>query len=86
MDLLYLPYLDDTGFADDSQMIVHCGCSKAFPVNPKFKLTYLNAKGSAEMSRMILAFAGVPFIDNRISTMDWEIKKSGKNYFQIIII
>ena len=86
MDLLYLPYLDDTGSLDDSEMIVHCGCSKTFPVNPKYKLTYLNAKGSAEMSRMILAYAGIPFIDNRISITEWEAKKSGKCYFWRIII
>ncbi|KAE9548932.1 hypothetical protein FO519_007859 [Halicephalobus sp. NKZ332] len=80
MDLLYLPYLDDTDVTEDSQMIVHCGLSKTFPVNPKFKLTYLNAKGSAEMSRMILAFAGIPFIDNRLSIIEWEVKKLDPKY------
>jgi len=45
---------------------------------PSIKLTYFNAKGRAELSRMILAQAGVDYEDVRIEKEDWPSHKSSK--------
>jgi glutathione S-transferase len=44
---------------------------------PQFRLTFYDARGMAEMSRLILVYAGVPFEDIRISKEEsWDkIKK-----------
>ena len=43
----------------------------------KIKLTYFNAKGRGELSRLILAHAAVPYEDDRISMEEWpELKPS----------
>lgn len=43
---------------------------------PSYKLYYFNGRGRAEISRLILAAAGVKYEDVRIS--DWPKNKSGK--------
>jgi len=43
---------------------------------PTIKLIYFNAKGRAELSRMILAQAGVAYEDERIERQDWPAYKS----------
>ena len=44
----------------------------------KIKLIYLNAKGRAEVIRLVLAQAGVEYEDYRFEREQWpEIKKSG---------
>jgi len=40
-----------------------------------YKLHYFNGRGRAEISRLILAAAGVKFDDNRVE--DWPRTKSG---------
>ena len=37
----------------------------------KIKLIYFNARGRAELSRIILAQAGEDYIDERIERDDW---------------
>ncbi|XP_036381790.1 hematopoietic prostaglandin D synthase-like [Megalops cyprinoides] len=42
-----------------------------------YKLTYFNMRGRAELSRYILAYAGIPFKDQRVEWKDWpSIKPS----------
>ncbi|XP_058788916.1 glutathione S-transferase-like [Phymastichus coffea] len=44
---------------------------------PGYKLIYFNARGRAEHIRYVLAFAGVDYVDERISKERWpELKKS----------
>ena len=38
---------------------------------PQYKLTYFNVRGRAELIRLILAQAGVPYEDKRIVGEDW---------------
>ena len=42
---------------------------------PKIKLIYFNAEGRAELTRMILAQAGVEFEDVRVKRDDWPAMK-----------
>lgn len=68
MEPLLLPFLA-------IQMEKNCGFRKSFRIKkemsptlqPEFKITYFDVRGMAEMSRMILAYSGQGFIDNRIS-------------------
>lgn len=45
---------------------------------PSYKLKYFNAKGRAEVVRLIFAQAGVKYEDVRIDLADWPSHKSGK--------
>ena len=45
---------------------------------PKIKLVYFNAEGRAELTRMILAQAGVEFEDVRVKREDWPAMKPSK--------
>lgn len=45
---------------------------------PSIKLTYFGLRGRAELSRLILAAAGVPFEDNRITHAEWVAMKPSK--------
>ena len=38
---------------------------------PKFVLTYFDARGRAEISRLIFAAAGIPYVDNRVQ--NWPV-------------
>ena len=38
----------------------------------KFKLTYFNGRGRGELSRLILAQAGVDYEDHRIGFDEWK--------------
>jgi hypothetical protein len=38
---------------------------------PKIRLTYFNGEGRAEITRLILAHAGVEYEDCRIEVEDW---------------
>lgn len=43
---------------------------------PRYKLIYFNARGRAEHIRYIFAYAGVDYIDERITNDCWpELKK-----------
>jgi hypothetical protein len=47
----------------------------------KIKLTYFNAKGRAELSRLILAQAGATYDDVRIEREEWATLKQSKSDF-----
>lgn len=42
---------------------------------PKYKLTYFNGMGRAELCRLIFAEAGVEYTDNRVEMADWPAMK-----------
>lgn len=42
---------------------------------PQIKLIYFNSKGRAELSRLILAQAGVKYEDKRIDKEEWAKMK-----------
>ena len=44
----------------------------------KYKLTYFNAKGRAEMTRLLFAAKGVEFEDCRLNSEEWAKLKPGK--------
>ena len=52
---------------------------------PKIKLTYFDVRARAELSRMILAQAGVEYEDCRIKGEDWQKMKPGKKRIYIWI-
>jgi glutathione S-transferase len=45
---------------------------------PKIKLVYFNMEGRAELTRLILAQAGVEFEDKRVTREEWMAMKPGK--------
>ena len=44
----------------------------------KMKLIYFNARGRAELARLILAQAGIQYEDKRIERADWPKLKPSK--------
>ena len=46
------------------------------------KLTYFNARGRAELARLVLAQAGAEFEDVRLEREEWLNVKPSKIYFQ----
>jgi hypothetical protein len=50
---------------------------------PVYKLHYFDAKGIAEVSRLLLAAAGVEYEDIRIQPEDWPAKKASESRIDI---
>ena len=48
---------------------------------PSYKLTYFNARGGAEVCRLVFAAAGKDYIDERIERDQWPSIKPGKIFF-----
>ncbi len=46
--------------------------------NESYKLTYFNLKAVGEPIRLIFAYAGVKYEDNRIEHADWPDHKKSK--------
>ena len=46
---------------------------------PKYKLTYFNAMGRAELARLIFALKGVQYEDVRIDKAEWPKLKPSRN-------
>ena len=45
---------------------------------PSYKLYYFNAKGRAEISRLIFAAAGIKYEDVRVQGADWQKLKASE--------
>jgi len=45
---------------------------------PRYRLIYFNARGRAEHIRYIFAYAGVDYIDERVSNDRWPELKKGE--------
>lgn len=43
---------------------------------PTIKLTYFNARGRGEIARLVFAYGGIQFEDNRIEFSDWPALKA----------
>lgn len=50
--------------------------------NPKYKLTYFNMTGLGEPIRMLFAYGGIKYEDNRIETEDWPALNQVINLFK----
>ena len=50
------------------------------------RLIYFNAPGRIEVSRLILAYAEVDFVDKRVKIADWPALKPGKAFIGNIVI
>ena len=51
----------------------------------KIKLTYFDGRGRGELSRLILAYGGQPWEDDRISFEQWpELKPSKSSNFRVL--
>jgi len=78
MDFFYLPWIS-VSKSDDESVEETEGIIGSIPgllsTAPKYKLTFFHAKGFIEISRLILVYAGEPFINNRISYEKWQEKK-----------
>ena len=46
---------------------------------PNYTLHYFNGRGRAEILRMMMAAAGVPYTDKRYEFSDWERHRNGKH-------
>ena len=44
---------------------------------PSYKLTYFDARGRAELTRLVFAAAGQSYEDVRIQMQDWPAHKAG---------
>jgi glutathione S-transferase len=52
----------------------------------QYKLIYFNGRGRAEPSRLILAFAGANYDDNRIERADWPALKPKYAFGQVPVL
>ncbi|KAE9548933.1 hypothetical protein FO519_007860 [Halicephalobus sp. NKZ332] len=89
MDFFYIPWISSLKAEDDSlegTEITVYSIPEPLDINPRYKLTFFSAKGMAEMSRLILAYVGEPFIDNRISFEQWKENKDGLLFRQLPIL
>ena len=80
MDFFYIPWISPLTPEEESKMeteYIICSIPESMSTQPKYKLTFFPAKGLAEISRLILVYAGEPFIDNRLSCKKWKEKESG---------
>ncbi|KAE9548931.1 hypothetical protein FO519_007858 [Halicephalobus sp. NKZ332] len=82
MDAFYIPWMasvlkpeegEKERSLEGTQFTIPRSLSES--TTPRFKLTFFPAKGMAEVIRLTLAYAGEPFIDNRIGFPEWEKRK-----------
>ena len=48
---------------------------------PNYTLYYFNGRGRAEICRMLMAAAGVPYTDKRFEFNEWDKYRNGKFAF-----
>ena len=53
---------------------------------PKYKLSYFDGRGLAEMSRFIFAYADIPYEDHRISKLTWPLIKRTMPYRSVPVL
>ena len=51
---------------------------------PSIKLTYFGIKGRAELSRLILAAAEMPYEDNRVTNEQWAVLKPSEYQLKLL--
>uniref|UniRef100_A0A1I8A120 GST N-terminal domain-containing protein n=1 Tax=Steinernema glaseri TaxID=37863 RepID=A0A1I8A120_9BILA len=56
-----------------------CRFLQKMPIIPQYKLTYFNAMGRAEPTRMLFAYSGVDYKDERIEKEQWPAMKSSSS-------
>ena len=80
MDFFYIPWISALKPGEESvegTEVTAVSIPRSLSIVPKYRLTFFPAKGFTEISRLILAYAGEPFIDNRISYEEWVERKEG---------
>ena len=53
---------------------------------PNYTLHYFNGRGRAEILRMMMAMAGVKYMDKRYEFSDWDRCRNGKKMLLILLI
>jgi len=53
---------------------------------PSYKLIYFHLTGLAEPIRLLLSYAGIEFVDERIDKNDWPKLKPSTSEFSINLI
>ena len=48
---------------------------------PLYKLMYFNSRGRAEVARLVMAYAGIPYEDVRVETDKWAEVKPSKAFW-----
>ena len=80
MDIFYIPWITDLiangGNSNENHFVIVS--NELEEIKPKYRLIFFDGKGVLEVSRMILAYSGVPFIDTRLSYQQWISKINGK--------
>jgi len=88
MDIFYIPWIAELiangGTSDENQFVIVS--NELEEIKPKYRLIFFDGKGILEVSRMILAYSGVPFIDIRLSYRQWLSKIDDISYKLVPIL
>ena len=76
MDFFYLPWISALNPEEETEHTVN-SLPESIVIKPKYKLTFFQGKGFVEISRLVLAYSGEPFIDNRICYIKWKETEDG---------
>ena len=63
-----------------------CSSSSATKTSKSYKLTYFDARGRGEISRMVMAAAWQKYEDDRVKSEDWPKLKPSKNHILSILL
>ena len=80
MDVFYMPWIAEliqSGKTSETTQYVVVS-NELEEIKPRYRLIFFDGKGITEISRMILAYSGIPFIDTRLSYKQWHSKIDGK--------
>jgi len=85
MDFFYLPWISALKTQEEIEYTVN-SLPELTSAKPKYKLTFFHGKGFIEISRLMLAYSGEPFIDNRICYIKWKESEDDPLFSRIPIL